>query len=536
MPALASLYPASLTLSMLAPPGGPAEGGTEVRLFGAGLAALAHHHMLGCDFAGITVPARIETNGALQCTTPATPVADVVAVRFTRDAGTSWVSGNLSYRYYDPPRVRGLQPRRGAIAGGDIVLVTGAGFGPYADLDANMALCRFGSHELTPPSGDGILQPTGAALADAPLRTHQPRHVTTPASVLHRGALRCKSPATSAIGAHYVTVSLNGHDFSRDEISFEYYDSWHRPLVGGIAPPTRREHAVARLGRSLWVFGGTGDVRTLSSVRWRSTPRSGRGGTRRDGTLDLGDHEVPNVLRNDMHELRADQVGHFYASLSAPSLAWNEVRYVTLEHATASPGRAAGPMGAEMGAGLLSAGSGSSLGGSNTTFTLTPGEAPRARCGHTLTAVGGRLVLVGGEAETYIEYQLGERFRVRGAQTTTVPLTPRARSTAGDVTMPSAMDPAATMWRGFDAVEGVPPELGSEPADGGELGERWQEDPVWVTEAPKTTFHLDEEMSFSHVAQGDAIRPIRDDLDYVDEAQHLGSDVHVQRREELSDA
>jgi hypothetical protein len=44
MPALASLYPASLTLSMLAPPGGPAEGGTEVRLFGAGLAALAHHH------------------------------------------------------------------------------------------------------------------------------------------------------------------------------------------------------------------------------------------------------------------------------------------------------------------------------------------------------------------------------------------------------------------------------------------------------------------------------------------------------------
>jgi hypothetical protein len=98
------------------------------------------------------------------------------------------------------------------------------------------------------------------------------------------------------------------------------------------------------------------------------------------------------------------------------------------------------------------------------------------------------------------------------------------------------MDPAATMWRGFDAVEGVPPELGSEPADGGELGERWQEDPVWVTEAPKTTFHLDEEMSFSHVAQGDAIRPIRDDLDYVDEAQHLGSDVHVQRREELSDA
>ena len=199
MPALASLYPASLTLSMLAPPGGPADGGTEVRLFGAGLAALAHHHMLVCEFAGIMVPARIETNGALQCTTPATPVADVVAVRFTRDAGTSWVSGNLSYRYYDPPRVRGLQPRRGAITGGDIVLVSGAGFGPYADLDANMALCRFGTHELTPPSGDGILQPTGAALADAPLRTHQPRHVAR--HLGHRRPLRHRQPERARLYA-----------------------------------------------------------------------------------------------------------------------------------------------------------------------------------------------------------------------------------------------------------------------------------------------------------------------------------------------
>ena len=57
----------------------------------------------------------------------------------------------------------------------------------------------------------------------------------------------------------------------------------------------------------------------------------------------------------------------------------------------------------------------------------TPARSPRARSGHSLTAVGPHMLLVGGEATSHIEYPLSERFAVQGVQLGHGSLEPRLR-------------------------------------------------------------------------------------------------------------
>ena len=217
--------PPPLQLTSILPRGGPAVGNTDVRLHINGAAwNEALSAVMRCDFGSAgqhawmqTEPDVAEASGShVHCKSPGTAIAGVVSMRFSM--GGAHIAGSMPFRYYDPPSVRALQPSSGPISGGTVVLVLGAGFGPYPDLGDAVALCRFGTHATAPPQrrGDGTeagsggaLQPAGLAVHEPTLRTHLPRFVTTPASILHDGALRCRAPAAMGLGQY--AVARHGH-------------------------------------------------------------------------------------------------------------------------------------------------------------------------------------------------------------------------------------------------------------------------------------------------------------------------------------
>jgi hypothetical protein len=442
--------------------------------------------------------------------------------------GASWIAGAPTFRYYDAPVVRSLDPTVGPAAGGTLVLVGGAGFGPYPDLGDSVALCRFGSESSGVPVGsDGaMLQPvTGLTQHDMPLRTHLPRFVTTPATIIHQGALRCRAPAAYGLGEYSISVSLNGVDFSSSSSSstgkgtshgltnaprFHYYDNWMRPRVGGAPPSSRGAHASARLGSSLWVFGGWGDRRTAAGM-WSEV--------RADGSEEeaaarraAGGDESLHTLHNDLHELKTSALSDYYPSTHAPSLVWFPTNYT-----------ARAPDG-----------------------TVSLGATPRVRSGHTLTTVGSRLVLVGGEAPSQITFPLSEQFEVSGLRMAHGSLVPRLRS-SGDVFSPHIpIDPISEVYRGSrefldawdpniqDAPELPVAEEMTEEERAREDTSRWLDEPVWEAREPTVRTYLNGQASLTHTSRdGEAM--LRDGLGAVETARHVRSHSYVQQLEQLSD-
>ncbi len=293
------------TVSSLHPPGGPTAGGTSVLLQGHGLRS--YGKLSRCKFGRTAVPMQLDLDtddgSELRCATPSVTMAGPVQLAFPiGHGGETWAAASLHYRYYDPPQVRELQPPTGGVTGGTLVLVLGAGFGPYAEF-AGAALCRFGGHgdgaappDLRAPSRFDLVGARGEAM----LRTQHPRSLTVPASIAHGSALRCRAPPAVAAGRLRVEVSLNGMDFSSGGASFSYYDNWQRPRVGGFPPSHRGAHAAARLGASLWMFGGTATDQSL-------------------------EEDEDSGLRNDMHELSTARMTDHEPSYSAPALGWHQV-------------------------------------------------------------------------------------------------------------------------------------------------------------------------------------------------------------------
>ena len=139
----------TVVLSALLPRGGPVAGGTEVRLDGIGLGR-SRGRLMQCDFGGLVVQAELAPGPEseivpgvqLRCRSPVMPVAEAVAVRVSIDGGSTWVAGTPRFAYYDAPVVRALRPASGPTAGGTLVLVLGAGFGPHPALGPAVTLCR----------------------------------------------------------------------------------------------------------------------------------------------------------------------------------------------------------------------------------------------------------------------------------------------------------------------------------------------------------------------------------------------------------
>ena len=137
------------TFAAAAPRHGPRDGGTLVYVSGGNFAPLAS---LGCRFGGVAAVATFDSPRLVRCAAPPWPTtslnrsADVpIAVSVDGVAfsplpekaqanprAEPWV-GVASFTYYDPelpPIVSAISPRFGAVAGGEVVTVSGANFVP----------------------------------------------------------------------------------------------------------------------------------------------------------------------------------------------------------------------------------------------------------------------------------------------------------------------------------------------------------------------------------------------------------------------
>ena len=530
-----------------------------------------------CDFGGSSVLAHVGiasnfmSHREVRCTSPELPIASTVVLRFM-PTDTTPVDGSTQYRFYDPPEVRELRPSGGPVLGGTLVLVLGAGFGPYAEL-RRFAKCRF-TNVLSPGGGGALgVAVGGFAGPDSSPSTQYSGEVTTPATVLHQGALRCRSPPFGSTGGSRVEVSLNGVDFSASspELHFSPFDNWVAPLVGGSRPSTRGGHAFARLGGSLWMHGGFGGTLPPGPLP-RSRAAWGEGGARGGelgGEWAHGQHEA---RLGDTYELRVGLEGHHFPSETAPALAWRLVLPTALasppphngsawslgalysaqravsaassnDAASDAASDAAGdggswaagvpawlappaegelsalPADAPLRAALAAAefsltAAGHELAHANASAPLAVVELPTARSGHTLTPVGGRLLMYGGEADAAIERPIAERFMVQVGRFDPVDL--RRRSPRGGDYVPTPVE----RYDDGTLVDpaNVPPE--------GEY--------EWEAAAAEGMYATKDLYSMGHPRQ-DAVRQERPDLGDADTAVHAGSDTYVQSSVTLGD-
>lgn len=566
----------TVVLSSLLPRGGPANGGTAVQLQGVGLTRLPRGRLAHCAFGNLTVPAiftpgqltaTLSPSPLLHCASPIVPVAETVTVRISLDDGRTWIEGAVPYAYYDAPAVRALRPASGPTAGGTLVLVLGAGFGPYSSLGHAVAVCRFGSDASAPPGGGRVgaaLQPSGWQSGDAPLRTHMPRFVTTPATILHQGALRCRAPIARGLGDAAVSIALNGRDFTRVGAAvgvYSYYDNWVRPHIGGVAPSVRGAHAAARMGNSLWLFGGFGDQRGPMGGWSDNRPSSIEREMRASGAMSTS---TPEALHNDMHVLRTGVALRLYPTDEMPDLSWHPLNYSTrVQRVAGRVDALRGVSGTTLGVAMHSSGASnggvgggvddgpardaSSAAGESdafASFATDRSPSPRARSGHSLVGVGPRLVLFGGEANAHIEFPISETFAVQAEPFLHGQLTPRRRGQPGAFSPQKPMDPVQAAYKLSSDhlmanVDLLPPEL-SPRADIAQAAARaatdsWEVDPLWEATEAKLHYHMRGTAVLSHATHGSDVRPVRDDLDTVSTATHVRSNVYVQRLEQLDD-
>lgn len=542
------MHDARVVLSMALPRGGPVEGGTEVCLLGQGF--LQHGRSAFCDFGGNpspltwldtakdahvhahVLPVRTVGSPPVACRAPSAAVAGTILVRLSVDG--AWIAGSSYFRYYDVPEVRELFPSVGPANGGSLVLIIGIGFGPYPDLGDSVALCRFGSAEPLPPIGGGGGADSRLAVSVASLRTHQPRFVTTPASVLHRGAMRCRAPTSFGLGIYPVQVGLNGRDFSRVRTDgFRYYDNWMRPRIGGVSPTARGAHAATRLDSSLWLFGGWGESANAAGG-WSDY---GAGLEQKGASRELeGRQGRVHELHNDLNELRTGRPRNHYPTTHAPGMIWLSRNYSSHELMGAGRPRKSGGASTSDSSGV----------GSRHAFAWVPTAAPRARSGHTLTAISLHLVLLAGEAADDMEFPVSEHFSVQGLQMAHGSLEPRSRGQAGGFSPRAFVDPVSEVYqRSSEFLDAFAPlatgalELPTQEATAGaeratEGAARWLEEPTWEANEPTMRFHMTGESVVRHSARRD-VRGLRRDLDTVDTAEHMGSELHVQRVVQLDD-
>lgn len=149
-------------LGGLAPSEGPAEGGSNVELWGQGFShatsvtfggvpALSFTVHADGNITAVAPPANDQTNASLVHVVVTTPVG-------ATDPDSQ--SGLYGYRVHLVPTVSSLYPNRGPVGGGNEVQITGAGF-------TNASSVRFGSHEATfRVTNDRRIVATAPAVAD----------------------------------------------------------------------------------------------------------------------------------------------------------------------------------------------------------------------------------------------------------------------------------------------------------------------------------------------------------------------------------
>ena len=116
------------TLEALSPQSGPVDGGTEVTVYGRGLANFGEKVL--CRFSSLpgasgapwisSTPAKVRDGGLLRCTAPAGPSAGPVMIEVTLN-GNDYSDPISPFIYYLQPEVSDVQPAGGPTVGGTLV-------------------------------------------------------------------------------------------------------------------------------------------------------------------------------------------------------------------------------------------------------------------------------------------------------------------------------------------------------------------------------------------------------------------------------
>jgi len=197
------------TVTTIAPESGPMSGGTIIKLSGTGM---VQSDELACRFDGVLVPAYFLSGVEVACTTPPfsaqfadsnqTMHVSTVSVTVNREE----FSEPSDFVFYPPAAVHTITPNY--MPFGDVVEVTIAGSNFF---QAELNGCRLGGFEQV------------EATVDVEAGTLQ-CHVTAPSTF----AMADDSPSYLAL-----EVSLNGFDFTRDDIKMWFYVA---PVLESISP------------------------------------------------------------------------------------------------------------------------------------------------------------------------------------------------------------------------------------------------------------------------------------------------------------
>ena len=147
-------YYAQPEIELLTPTGGPALGGTLLRVFGTHLyAGTSGHRRCRVGVDGSPVPASFDpTSGALLCTTPAspglTPASRPLLVALNVDHFDVSAASSPTFEYYAPPYLASIEPRSGLSNGTTVTFRGGAIWRTESDGTTGTTRCRFGNAML----------------------------------------------------------------------------------------------------------------------------------------------------------------------------------------------------------------------------------------------------------------------------------------------------------------------------------------------------------------------------------------------------
>jgi hypothetical protein len=167
--AAAFTYTTGITLTAVAPTGGPQSGGTVITLTGTGFMSGATV-TLG---SGSCAPVNVAAGGtSLTCTTPSQsvgPASITVTNPPANGSGTQTLSNAFTYSSDPAPTVTGISPTSGTALGGTSVTITGTDFRGTVSVTIGGKTCtgalRTGSTQITCTTGEHGYTPTPVDVA-----------------------------------------------------------------------------------------------------------------------------------------------------------------------------------------------------------------------------------------------------------------------------------------------------------------------------------------------------------------------------------
>jgi hypothetical protein len=179
--------PAAPTVTAVNPTGGPAAGGNVVTITGTGFSLAPATGAV--TFGGTVAPYVVNNDTTITANAPA-HAAGTVQVEVTTPAGSSADTLADNYTYgATAPTVTGVNPTGGPTTGGNLVTITGTGFGTS------------GSPAVTSISFGGTNAPTFSVTNDTTLTVLAPAHAAGSADVLVTTA---NGTSTNTIADNYV--------------------------------------------------------------------------------------------------------------------------------------------------------------------------------------------------------------------------------------------------------------------------------------------------------------------------------------------